>query len=231
MKEDNTKLIAHILEIVKQRKDLTETDKRLLRDALTSLEISNKALGSIDDNKQFINKMIGSLQQYSDLLSFNNVNDLNEENLPQKINTLSHDLEKIIKSMQVHNQVNPDEFLKERIQDAFQNSESEHDFGTKLFGEDAWNDMKKDNQKIVERAFNVLKDKYPNKNITDDFSKVTKNQYFKDFLKICAIVFTFGVAALSEKTTLQSTKKTNFNKFQKLVKQKATNVNKGVLAR
>ena len=56
------------------------------------------------------------------------------------------------------------------------------------------------------------------------------DQKFKDFLKVCLMVVTLGVAALFESTTLQSTHKKNFESFKDLVaNQKQAAQNKGGL--
>jgi len=97
------------------------------------------------------------------------------------------------------------------------NNNNLESFGEELFSRKQWENLSNGDKDIVKQGLEVLQDKYPDGRIDDNFEKVKENQKFKDLLKMCAIVLTLGLAALSEKTTLQSTKKENFSKFQEFV--------------
>jgi len=107
--------------------------------------------------------------------------------------------------------------------------QDQEEFFKKVLGAEAYNTIKgnKADLKTLEKGFKALKANYPDGKITDNFEKVQNNENFKDFLKICLIVVTLGVAALFDATTLQSTHKKNYDSFTKLVEEKNKNSSQG----
>jgi hypothetical protein len=189
----------------------------------------NNFISEIPEDRNKFEKLFDTLKQNNNpeqhssiiLKTFNlymqeeSIKKINVEKLDE---ALSHKPREIIKSPQTS-----EISIKCQIDMAYgDNNNNLEKFGTELFQE-KWKNVTDEQKRIVERGFKVLQKAYPNGDINDDFQKVEKSQHFKDFLKVCAIVLTLGLAALSEKTTLQHTKKKNFNSFKELVKHNKKN--------
>jgi len=120
--------------------------------------------------------------------------------------------------------------MLDKIKIAFKDhSKDPKEFFEKVLGATEYDTIKgnKADLKTLEKGFKALKANYPDGEITDNFAKVKDNEKFKDFLKICLIVVTLGVAALFDATTLQSTHKKNYESFTKLVEEKNKNPSQG----
>jgi len=159
----------------------------------------------------------------------------NDKTALEKLINLKDDIKDIVKT-HIENQLQKIERqaisqqMLDKIKIAFKDhSKDPKEFFEKVLGATEYDTIKgnKADLKTLEKGFKALKANYPDGEITNNFAKVKDNEKFKDFLKICLIVVTLGVAALFDATTLQSTHKKNYESFTKLVEEKNKNPSQG----